>query len=210
MHELILENMAMVERIGRKYASRHARHPDEAVAEAYFHLVVFFTEDIRYYQANPTDYQRMLGTYVKRAVTKYFERQVRRTNELLVDKVVKNTDEEMIDFLSGLIPDDKVFEVFQLLRGGFTLYEIDMVEPLLRKAAQKVKRQVTGRIKRIEELNKAGIKTTRRIEYDRSLEAEEEEGGFPSDPSGELSRGTDSPNATGQSDQPQDSPTLGD
>lgn len=172
MDEQIAENMVMASRIGMKYASRNNRHPDEAIAEAYFHLVMFFTEDIRLYHANSEDYKRILGSYIKRAVMKYFERSNRQMNTLLVDKIVRNTDEEMIEFLSGLVTDDQAFQVFHYLRNGINLMEVEMVDPLLKKIVKKLRLQVAGRIRRLEELRRAGIKTSREVKYDRSLEDE--------------------------------------
>lgn len=159
----------MVKRIGLKYASRNSRHPDEAVAEAYFQLTILLSEDRKLYDLSDNK-DRLVGTYVKRAIMKYFERTQSRTMTLLTDKIIRNTDEEMIDWLSGLLPDEDAFEVFQLLRGGVSLLEVDLVIPTLRRAAKRLKAQVAGRIRRIEALNAEGIKTTREIQYDPTLE----------------------------------------
>lgn len=162
--ELIIENMKLAEMVGLKYAHRKNRYAPEAVAEAYYHLVVFFRKDIRLYHAKPEDYKPTLGIYIKRALIKYFERMSPKLGEVYPEELIqKNTDEEMIDYLSGVIPDEKVWPIFHLIRSGLSIYEIEMVDRSLWKCLKKVRTEVKNRLKRLDELKRLGIKTSREV-----------------------------------------------
>lgn len=162
-NELIIQYMPLAKRIGIKYATRHSRMIDEAVAEAYFQLVILFREKFPIYlQADNKDL--LVGVCVKRELIRYFELRGSRENRELTDKINLNTDEEMIDWLSGLFGcDDAAFRVFHLLRDGMTLDKIELTDPLLTKIAKRLKLAVSGRMKRLEHLKESGLKTTREV-----------------------------------------------
>lgn len=206
---LILENMVLAERIGQKYAHRNNRLQAEAVAESYFWLVSFFYIDHRLYTSNPDDFKRTLGTYIKRALIKYFERRGYLENQPLVDKVVRNTDEEMIEFLSGLMPDEDAFKVFHYLRQGVNFFEIDIVDPRLIKVVKKLRLQVVNRLRRIKELKDAGIKVSRDVIDAVPMEDEGLEAGGVSYPTGVGGGLHDPQNAPGEQGQHEiDSPVA--
>jgi hypothetical protein len=170
--ELIIRYMPMAKKIGLKYAARNTRQPDECVAECYFLVCQLFLEQKQFYDLAENK-DRLVGMYVKRRLINYFE--ARQCTRLpLVDKVIRNTDEEMIEWLSGLFPDSEVFGVFRLLRDGVTLYDVDLIDPLLIKVAKRIRYQVSSRIKRIERLKAMGLKPTREIEYESPLEDEQD------------------------------------
>lgn len=184
---LIIENMVLAERIGQKYAHRNNRYVPESVAEAYFWLVSFFYVDYRLYHANPDDYKRMLGMYIKRNIIRYFEKRGYLENTPLQDKIIRNTDEEMIDFLSEIMSDDAAFKVFHYLRNGINLFEVELVEPNLIEICKKLRRRVNARLERIKALKAAGIKVSRDIigdSDDLPMEDEESEPGRTSSDSG--------------------------
>lgn len=164
-NSLILENRELAEGISRKYAIRNGRHQDEARAEAYFLLVSFFREHSHLYYANLDNYKRTLGIFIKRALIKYFERSMRRDGDSLTtqDKIRANTDEEMIEFLSELAPGVDGFKVLEYLKTGLWFDDVEIVDPLLIKAAKKLRLQVAARLTRLERLQLAGAKITREI-----------------------------------------------
>lgn len=186
---LILDHMLMCQRIAQKYAHRNARHPDEAVAEAYFGLVIFFTADRRLWNNRPE--KRVLGVYIKRWLIKYFERPEQcgpqKTEKLgrtqpTRETINLNMDEEMIDFLSTLTSDETAWTVFSWMRGDstLTLDDIELLDPQFIKTVKKLRLQVSGRITRLSELKKAGVKTSREVIYESpdDLGSESGEAGY--------------------------------
>lgn len=181
---MISENMILAERIGQKYAHRNNRYPAEAVAESYFWLVSFFYVDHRLYYNNLENYKRTLGIYIKRALIKYFEERGYRENQPLQDKIIRNTDEEMIDFLSGIMSDDNAFKVLHYLRQGINFFEIDIIDPQLIKSVKKLRMQVVNRLHRIKELKAAGISVSRDVIDVDPMENEECEASGDGNPTG--------------------------
>jgi hypothetical protein len=157
----ILANMKLAERIGQKYAYRNGRHVDESIAEAYFWLVSFFKET-NLYQTKPEGYEFVLGCYIKRNLIKYFER-LNPKFEPEKDKVVRNTDAEMLDYLSTIMTDDHAFEVFNHLRNGTPLSQVDLLDVHYRKVLKQIRLRVASRIRRLEELKSAGFPISREI-----------------------------------------------
>jgi hypothetical protein len=128
----------------------------------------------------------LVGVCVKREIIRYFEARGGRENRELHDKVNANVDEEMIDWLSGLFGDDEeAFRVFHLLKDNMTLDQIEITDPLLTKISKRLRLAVSGRLRRLEELKNAGIKTTREVKYDRPLDDGSGEGSEAGDNSRE-------------------------
>lgn len=167
---LIFDHMEIAERIGLKYANRNSRHPDECVAECYYLLCeLFLGGDYKMYLAKPEI--RTVAVYVKSRLVNYFERMARRgPDPLIEDKVTRNTDQEMVEYLSEVLgDDDKAFQVFHYLKGGLALSEIALIEPGLRKMVGKMTREVSARIRRLESLQALGQPIPREIKFDPSL-----------------------------------------
>lgn len=179
---LILGGMVMAERIGQKYAHRHARHQDEAVAEAYFCLVQFFTKDRHLFEhLKGADHRRLLGTYVKRALIKYFEgaercgdgkREPLGRTQTTKETINLNIDEEMIDFLSSLTKDETAWRAFNALRGDerLTLEDLTLIDPLFAKTVKRLRLTVARRLKRIENMKAAGLKVSREVKYESNMD----------------------------------------
>lgn len=162
---LIRENMTIAKRIGQKYASANGRLPDESVAEAYYWLVIFFREDNRLWLASVRP-EWTMGVYIKRALIKYFERENKRFEQISDDRkevVIRNTDEEMIEFLSGLNGDENAWKIFDLLRGGVDLFSAEIIDPAFRKVLKKMRLQVQSRVARIKALQRLGLTTSRDV-----------------------------------------------
>lgn len=187
---VIVAHMEIAKRIGLKYAKAHGRFADEAVAEAYFWLVHFFKVDYILWEKSVRP-EWTLGVYIKRALMKYFDRLCRRNAQPLnCDRynrgeysededidikeqiIVRNTDEEMIEFLSGLTNDETAWKIFALLReGNLNLFTLDMVDPSFRKVLKKLRLQVSARVHRIKHLQSIGLTTSREVWPDAGNEA---------------------------------------
>lgn len=176
-NKLILGNMLIAKRIGQKYASSNGVFLEEAIAEAYFWLTHFFREKQTLW-INSERPEWTLGVYIKRRLMDYFDRPFKRSrykhlNEAAKKLVVKNTDSEMIDFLSGLHGDELAWEIFGLLRGGFDLFSIDMLSPRFRKTLSKLRLEVSNRVRTIKHLQSIGITTSRDV-FNGETDADDE------------------------------------
>jgi hypothetical protein len=209
--QLIFEHMVLAERIGQKYAARNNKLQLEAIAEAYYWLVLFFYEFESLYINNPGDCKRILGTFIKRRLIDYFERQDYLERTELKDELIRNTDEEMIEYLSGIMPDESAFKVFHLLQHGVNFFDIEMVDPSVKKTVKRLRMQAVNRLRRIKELKKAGIKVSRDIIGGENACSMEDEGYETSGVSGDsgVGRGIhDTPVTPGKQDQLENDSTV--
>lgn len=158
--------MTIAKRIGQGYASRNGRLADEAVAEAYFWLTHFFKVDYKLWEKSERK-EWTLGVYIKRAIMKYFERQNERYEELNEQRkevINDNTDEEMIEYLSGLTGDENAWRILDLIRGGgFDLFSVELLDPSFRKVLTKLRLEVAGRVKRLAHMQSIGLPTSRDV-----------------------------------------------
>ena len=169
--QLITDHMELAKKIAYKYAKRKNVYRDEAVAEAYYQLCELFLVKIHVYLAAPC--QRTVGIFVKSKMVNYFERSMKKMEAFEGDKINRNCDHEMIEFLSDVMGnDDEAYIVFKFMREGLNLEDIATIDPKLRKVTKKLRLQVAGRIGRLERMQAIGIKITREIKYDREMEAE--------------------------------------
>lgn len=153
MDEQILQRMILAERIGIRYASRGHYDQDEAVAEAYFWLVIYFRE-----YSHLGNESRTVGIFVKRRLIDYFERTW--NNPGLPEEVLNaNTDEEMLEYLQDVFKnDDAAGILLEMLNRGLLLDHLTYVRPDLLRKIKDIKNSVSGRIKRLMELPNASRK----------------------------------------------------
>jgi hypothetical protein len=175
---LILQNLELAERVGRKYASRHKKHIDECVAEAYFQLCMFF-QDTKLWDASKVP-ERTLACFIKRNIKDYF-RDMNKAGWLGLSLDLETTiddspttlaatiidpqlDSEMLEYLSEVMADDNLaFEAFNYLKLGISLGDVSLMGLHLRKIASRIRFQVTGRLKRLKSLQDAGFPVTRKV-----------------------------------------------
>jgi hypothetical protein len=177
--------MPMAKRIAIRYASNNGVYRDEAIAEAYFRLTCLILESYPVYEASEQK-DWLVGVTIKRGLIRYFQLRGRRENQQLIDRVSANTDEEMIDWLSGLFGDDEAFRVYHLLRQGVTFDQIENTDMTIAKIARRLRLAVSSRLKRLEALKAAGLKISREIKYVDSVGDTQQEGDEAGDYPGEC------------------------
>lgn len=170
--------MPLAERVGKAFARRWGKHPDECVAEAYYQLVELF-ENYPHLYANGGD--RAIVMFVRRGIRTYFKGwNGRDATESPVgyDQAGLSSDIGMMNYLFDIFPhENDAFQVFEWLKNGVNLMDVEIVEPRLRRTVIRIWRQVIGRVKRLEELNASQNKV--RNGQDR------EDGDHPGERSGE-------------------------
>lgn len=178
VEELIEKYRSLAKRIALSYASRHRGryHPDECVAEAWFQLCILLYEKRHLYEA-ANEKPRMVGVFVKRRLIDYFERFGTKKKKFSARieelEIAVNFDNEMMEYLEQVMPDDLlIFSVFKLIRGGIDFFDVSTVDPRLIQICQRLRHCVLGRIQRIKELQKAGIKVSREVVHASLVEDE--------------------------------------
>ena len=206
VEELILSYMGLAKGVGLKYASRCRFLADECIAEAYFQLCILFYEKFAQYEKAP-DKSFMVAVFIKRRLIDYFERfgsRKRKTHSLEADdnqvssgqvldmQVPLNMDSEMFNYLVEVMPSDlHVFKVFDFITKGVGFDDIDTVDPTLIQTCQRIRHQVRSRLKRITELQKAGIQTSREVISDSPVETQRGPSEDPLNQGRESTRGSD-------------------
>jgi hypothetical protein len=149
-HSLILENTDFARNVAYKFAIKYNKHVDECVAESWFQLVMFFKDYQDLYDrvvAEGREYKLTLGLFLKRKLLDYF-----------------NLDEEMVDWLSGVLNnDEQVWKVMQYLREGMDFEAVELLDRKLYRAIKIIRKEVYGRIRRLKKLKESGMDVSREI-----------------------------------------------
>lgn len=123
------EFMELTLRLGTRYANRNNVDLDEAIAEARFHLVLYFTSK-SFLVIGYDDI--ILRRMIYHGLIKYFQgsnKKRRATNRFNItwDVMQANMDEEMITWLSGYLGDEYSFRILKYLKEGLTLEELELL-----------------------------------------------------------------------------------
>jgi hypothetical protein len=167
-HSLILENTDFARNVAYKFAIKYNKHVDECVAESWFQLVMFFKDYQDLYDrvvAEGREYKLTLGLFLKRKLLDYFK--VRQPQYVEQDKLEvsqNNLDEEMVDWLSGVLNnDEQVWKVMQYLREGMDFEAVELLDRKLYRAIKIIRKEVYGRIRRLKKLKESGMDVSREI-----------------------------------------------
>jgi hypothetical protein len=142
--------MSLAARVGRAFARRWAKHPDECVAEAYYQLVELFTN---YKHLHDHGGDKAIVMFVGRGIRTYFKGWNGKDQMApLSGELYKPTNDiSMMNYLYDIFPNEHdAFLVFDWLKNGVDLNDVEIVEPRLRRTVIRIWRQVNARLKRLE------------------------------------------------------------
>jgi hypothetical protein len=123
---------------------------EEATAEAYFWLTMFFTEKVALYEVHKDYYQKYLCVFIKFKLRDYFTRRKVETDK----QYTPDEFNQLITYLSGLVGDEEAFSVAQYLRNGIEPRDLSIIDLPLSRKTRKLRRNLGIFIRNLHKIDK--------------------------------------------------------